>query len=85
MIRAIPKSQPAPRNVETLVLYARCPSCGRAPNLRITRAERDESAGRDPEIVRATYGCHGRGCKAVYVITYLSYQKAYQATDRRAA
>lgn len=81
MIRAIPRSQPAPRNVQTLTLYARCPDCGRAPNLRITHAERDEAVGKEPDTMRATYGCHYRGCSAVYVITYRAYQRAYERKD----
>jgi hypothetical protein len=79
MFRAIPKARPAPATLETLTLLARCPECGHAPNLRITPAERDAAIGQTPDLMRATYGCHTRGCRTVYVLTAWHYQRAYAA------
>jgi hypothetical protein len=81
MIRAIPKCQPVPANVELLTPLARCPRCGRAPNLRITLAERDAAQAQAGDLVKATYGCHARRCDTAYQITAWCYQRAYTRAE----
>jgi hypothetical protein len=62
--------------VTLYLLAAVCPSCGRRPRVRLHAAGLRRHDDLEPDEPVQTYQCHVTGCRTIYPLAALAFQRA---------